>query len=74
MMETREFERGLDFALMEYQAQLAMECSANPLQMGGVTGLKLTGAHEFIQTLKLLSEKPSISRPVVTQNLDHKTQ
>ena len=60
LVDSREFERGVDFALLEYQTQL----------MGGVTdgnhaaavALKLRGVHEFLQIFRMLSEQVRIPR------------
>ncbi len=70
MMETRPFQRAIDYALLEYQAQLAQEVSSNP-QSAAFSGLKMTGAQEFLQTLRLLSETPSLPKRQPTVNLDH---
>lgn len=71
LVETRTFQRACDYALMEYQAQLAIQASENP-QLAGAVGLKLAGANEFLMTLRLLSEMPRIVSKPVIQNLDHK--
>lgn len=67
LVDSREFERGVDFALMEYQTQL----------MGAVTdgnhaaavALKLRGAHEFLQIFRMLGEQVRI--PKVSPMQDH---
>jgi hypothetical protein len=67
MLETREFERGIDFALMEYQAQLAIRVTDQYTAMSA--GLKMQGALEFIQTLKTLTENRTITVTTPTDNL-----
>lgn len=71
MVESRAFQRACDFALMEYQGQLALVSSENP-QLSGAVGLKLAGANEFLMTMRLLSEAPRLIPRRVPDNLDHK--
>lgn len=65
LVDSNEFQRACDFALMQYQAEL----SSRPVDMQIAAGsfFKLTGAQEFLQTLRMLSEAPMI-RPVVDQD------
>lgn len=62
MVDSREFERGLDFALLQYQADCCLR-ENNPT----VLGLKIVGAQEFAKTLRLLSEKEEIKLPPPVQ-------
>lgn len=71
MVETRPFQRACDFALLEYQAYLASWVAENP-QSAAFAGLKLTGAQEFLTTMRALSESPRLMPKLVPQNLDHK--
>lgn len=59
MVDNRAFERGADFAMLEYQAELAQK-ENNPT----VLGLKLVGAQEFLQTFRLLSETAKLTPPI----------
>lgn len=70
MVQTSVFERSLDYALLEYQSLVAVQVSENPSN-AAFAGLKLTGAQEFVQTLKLLSEQPRLAGRPLVQNLDH---
>ena len=55
LVDRNEFQRGADFALLQYSAELT-EKESNPT----VIGLKIAGAHEFLKTFRLLSEKPDL--------------
>lgn len=70
MVESRPFQRAVDFAMLEYQAVLAREVQSAPTMAAG-QGFKLCGVYEFIAVLKTISETPAIIRPVITGNLDH---
>lgn len=71
LVESREFQRALDYATLEYQLLLAREVQANP-QMAGGQGFKLTGATEFTAVLRTLSEMPRLDRVIPQDNLQHK--
>ena len=65
LVDSREFERAADFAMMEYTAQLAQRESNS-----AIVGLKIVGALEFLKEFRLLSEKPEIKPlPKVSDNL-----
>ena len=70
LVASKEFERATDFALLQYQAQLASTVNADFNGMAAM-GLKILGAQEFVRTLRMLSESPSIPDVRVTDNLDH---
>jgi len=70
MVATRAFQRACDFAQLEYQAQLATRLMENPGE-AAFAGLKMTGAVEFLLTMRALSEAPMPPRRVPTPNLDH---
>lgn len=55
MVDKREFERGADFALLQYSAELC-DKENNPT----VVGLKIAGAHEFLKIFRLLSERAEL--------------
>lgn len=71
MIEGTAFQLAADFAMLEYSARMAMMVSENP-QLASVAGFKLTGAQEFLQTLRLMSEQPRVVAQPVIGNLDHK--
>jgi hypothetical protein len=65
MVDSREFERATDTALLQYQAELCSR-ETNPT----VIGLKIAGALGYLRTVKLLSEKPVLtSLPKPNDNL-----
>lgn len=66
MVTDRTFERAADFALLEYHALLCRK-EQNP----AFIGLKLMGAQEFLQTMRLLAEKEEL-RPIakIQDNLE----
>ncbi len=72
MLQTREFERAIDYALAEYQrimAQGPMDSSPN-LALAG--HYKQMGAVEFVHVLKTLAEPPPAISPRIIDQLDHK--
>jgi len=71
MIATREFERGSDFAMLQYQ--WTVNAGMTDTQSALAAAYKLQGANEFLQTMKLLGETPRMPAPVIDQqNLDHK--
>lgn len=70
MVEDRTFQRAIDFALMQYQLQVAREVLDNP-QLASVAGYKNAGAVEFVNVLKNLSETPQLIRQDQPVNLNH---
>lgn len=71
MMEDRAFERGIDFALLQYQVELAGKCTDANAAMR--TGLCLLGAQEFVHILKTLSETSKLSQVARNDNLVQNT-
>lgn len=70
LVASKEFERAVDFALLQYQAQLAT--SVNPDFNGmAAMGLKILGVQEFVRTFRMLSESPTAPEQRVEGNLDH---
>ena len=67
IMSSDHFQQSSDVAMLEYAAQLALR-TAN-MNDAATMGLKLQGAHEFLQTLRLLAETPRLPAPKV--NLDN---
>lgn len=70
LLEMREFDRALDFAVLQYTLQASSRVGdAN----GAVAlGYKLLGVQEFIATLKTLSEVVPVPTQTVNENLDHR--
>lgn len=65
LVDSREFQRACDFALLEFQNKLCHK-ETNP----SVLGLKLVGAQEFLTCFRLISEAEIIrSIPRVDDNL-----
>lgn len=65
MVDTREFERGADFAMAEYVAEASVR-ETNP----AVLGMKIVGAQEFLKCFKMLGEQIEIKPlPKVSDNL-----
>jgi hypothetical protein len=69
MVDTREFQRAIDYAQMEYSRLIAEQVKDGNTSM--YVGFKLQGMLEFVQTLKLLSEAPQASARIVTPTLNH---
>lgn len=67
---SREFERGMDFAMLEMCSRLAATITDGNSAMAA--GFRLMGAHEFAQNLKLLSEKPATLNVKQDTHLDHR--
>jgi len=72
MVDTREFERAADFALMQYQARLAITLDENNPQAVNASALKMKGAIEFLSELRMLGETPKpVPMPARADNLIH---
>lgn len=69
LLEMREFDRAIDYAFMQYQADLAARCADANGAMA--MGLKLCGAHEFVQTLRTLTEVAKVLPVPQDDNLRH---
>lgn len=54
MIDSNEFQRACDFALLQYQSQLSM----TTVDMAGAAAnnFKMLGAQELLQTMRLLGE------------------
>jgi hypothetical protein len=73
MVESEIFEKATEAALLEYQAEL----SANPNNQGNGNSaaaafFKLTGAQEYIATLRALANTPRQPPQAPNLNLNHK--
>lgn len=63
LVDSRQFERGADFAMLEYTSQLAQQTDSQYAAMAG--GLKMQGALEFLAIFKKLAEAP-VTAPKLT--------
>lgn len=71
LIQSREFERAVDFSLLQYGSRLQSETDGN-LNAAAAAHLRMTGAHEFIATLRNLAESTEFpSRKTEIANLDH---
>ena len=59
MVDSSEFQRGEDFAMRQYTAEQMLRVSDG--NTAASAGLKILGAHEFMQTFRLLSEAVRVS-------------
>ncbi|OLE10693.1 MAG: hypothetical protein AUG89_11560 [Acidobacteria bacterium 13_1_20CM_4_56_7] len=71
LMQSEDFQRSLDYALLEYQRQLAQTAVTNTLEPTACH-FKIVGALEFMQTLRNLAESPMRPEVVRDGNLDHR--
>lgn len=69
MIGSKEFQRGCDSALLQYQAVLGLRTT--DMATAAANQFKLLGAQEFLQELRLLAEMPVRSAPVLNKELDH---
>jgi hypothetical protein len=72
LIASREFERAIDFALLEYQRYMAqgpMDSNVNQALAGHY---KQMGAVEFVHILKTLAEEAPIPPVRVMDQLDHR--
>ncbi len=70
MIASTDFEIAADYAMLQYTSKLAMMTTPT-FNDYATMGVKITGAKEFLQELRLLAETPSLSAPTITDNLDH---
>lgn len=67
MVDSHEFQRATDFAMLEYSASLSTQTV--DFQGGAANHFKLRGALEFLQTLRVLAEAPPKIRVMDKDNL-----
>ena len=73
MIQLGEFQRGLDFARLEDQRQLAE--GVNDMNKAAVAGIKIQAVEEFLIVLKYLGEKAiPFSAPKIVDNLPGEEQ
>lgn len=68
IVDSSEFQRGIDFALLAYQEYLTMNCRDANTAMTAM--VKQSGAHEFIQIFKELAD-PQPTMPTLAPTKDH---
>ncbi len=72
MVDQPEFQRACDFAMLQLAYDLTVKNLSEEERMMGAAGLKLRGAHDFMEILKNISEKPKNIVPIPrTDNLNH---
>jgi hypothetical protein len=70
MIASTVFQHATDFALLQYQTILAQNTKGP--DDATLAGLKLRGAHEFLETLTMMAETPRMPAPTIVEGLDHK--
>jgi hypothetical protein len=68
LVDSPEFQVGADYAMLQYQVKVTSQIT-NP-DSAVAAGLKMLGALEFLETLKLLSESPRRAPLVTSDNLN----
>lgn len=70
LMQSPVLQKGLDYAMLEYQGRLAAQTEP---PLAATAHFKLTGVLEFIHVLKTLAESPKESNlKIVDDNLNHR--
>lgn len=69
MVDSREFQRGIDYSLMDYVKNLSDQVKDGNTAMA--VGFMLKATWEYIEKLQTLSEQPKPVTKVVTPNLTH---
>lgn len=67
LVDSNDYARGVDFALLEYQSQLALKCSNDAAAHG--MGVKITGVLEYLEVFKRLADVNVV--PTHTRIQDH---
>jgi hypothetical protein len=70
LVTSSDYQRGCDFAMLQYTAALANQTNSADTAM--VAGLKIRGAHEFLEVMKTLGETIKMPAPVALADLDHR--
>lgn len=71
LVDSESFIHATDFAMLEYQRKLVMQSIDQYAAMA--TGLKLQGALEFLQQLRMLAEPEAKGQtPVTVPSLNHR--
>lgn len=73
LIQRNEFQRACDFAMMQYQGELAANSTDN-FNVCAAAHLKITGALEFIRVFRLLGEQVIPGPKIVDRdNLTHQS-
>lgn len=76
LVDSQQFQDSLFFAEAEYIHQLTRLAPSNIIassseQAAAACFQRILGAHEFVRTLRNLSESPPAPKPSLPTNLDH---
>ncbi len=69
LVDSPEFQRCIDFSLLEYQVLLSRQITDGNSSMAN--GFKLQGALEIVNVMRNLAETAPAVQKVVNQQLDH---
>lgn len=69
MVSSNEFQRGADFAMLQYNMILSNQTANADSAM--LSGMKLQGAIEFLTVFRMIAEPIQMPKPQVMENLDH---
>lgn len=67
LLESRELERGLDFALLQYQVEVSSQIKEGNSAMAA--GYRILGAQEFLSVFRTLTVVPLTPTPRAEDNL-----
>ncbi len=67
LVDAPEYQRGIDYALLQFQADLAVRCG--DASNAHIMGIKLSGVLEFLEVLKRLADPPYV--PPEPRHRDH---
>lgn len=70
MLQSREFERAIDWGLLQYSKMLCDE--PGDLNQCASKHLRMQGAHEFVRVMFNLAESPVAALTNDIMNLDHR--
>jgi len=70
MVDSREFQRAVDYGLLEYQHTLCNNIPDGNTAVG--VGLRMLGATEIIRLIRNLSETAPPKPTIIQAGLDHK--
>jgi hypothetical protein len=70
LLDLPAFERGCSVAFSEYSRRCAANAGDN-MNSAALAGLQLSGAAQFLSTLRNLAENSVTQESIYTDNLDH---
>jgi hypothetical protein len=71
LIASPEFERAADYAMLQYSSRLALNMNNPTFNDYATMGVKITGAKEFLQEMRLLAESATSKQVVPQDNLEH---